>query len=402
MLLATTEDYEEPALSGVDYRVLKDVPGNPVEIEILGMPGTKTNFTLVDGGKYSSAVLEGKNISKLLKGKKAEVVFPGEAIKNKIHRKLEGFSCIAIPGDAEALYEATVYSAGNNALEVRSLERSGETSVPQVKAARDAFFNQRTFVERGVWDRNLFDGDLSTGFWPTTRYNVENKCFRLDLGAVQHVDQLLITVPDIFSLLPLKPDEGNHVEISTDLENWEQLTYLAGTNIQIDIEKPVRYLRFRNFPRQITEIEGVVAGKKIDRTGWRASNLFAHPRNKKAVKAWKSAFVLDEIPANSYLCIAINGRHGREGAYAAAKIDGKLTGAPDRAPSHLCNPWEYFNPRKESNYTYYIPLKEEHKGKNIEVFILGYDKENLDISPELWITAYPYPWEKVKLVLNKK
>ncbi|MBA7587203.1 hypothetical protein ES708_29221 [subsurface metagenome] len=297
---------------------------------------------------------------------------------------------------------ASVYAADNNALEVRSLQRSGETSIPEVKAARDAFFNQKLFVDMGIRDRNLFDGDLTTGFWPTKRYKTDRGCLRLDLGEIQQVDELLITVPDVFSLLPMKPDEGNYVEISTDLNSWERLTYLAGIKMCINIGKPVRYLRFRYFPQQITEIEGITSGNKLDRTEWRASNLFAYPTNKKAQKAWKSTIVLDEVPTGSYLCIAINGKHGREGAYAAAKIDGELIGAPDRAPSHLCNPWESFNARRDKNYTYYIPVKEEYKGKKIELFVFGYDKENLDFNPELWISAYPQPWEKIKLVLNKK
>ena len=48
-----------------------------------------------------------------------------------------------------------------------------------------------------------------------------------------------------------------------------------------------------------------------------------------------------------------------------------------------------------------IPLKKEYKGKNIEVFVLGYDEANLDFNAELWISAYPHPWEKVELMLVK-
>ena len=261
--------------------------------------------------------------------------------------------------------------------------------------------NQQAFVERGVWDRNLFDGDLKTGFWPTKRYQTEPGCLRLDLGKVQKLDELNITVPDVFSLLPLLPQEGNIVEVSTDLKNWEEIIYLAGTEMNIKIGKFVRYLRFRNFPQQITEIAGYVSGKKLDRTNWKASNLFAHPRYKKAQKAWKTTVVLDEVPSNSYLCVAINGKHGKEGAYVAAKIDGELIGAPDRAPSLLCNPWESFNARRDENYTYYIPVAEEYIGKEIELFVLGYDKENIGFSSEAWISAYPFPWEKIDLVLER-
>lgn len=402
MLLATTEKYDEPALRGVDYQVVKNVEGQPVEIEILGMPGTKANVSLLNAKQYNLAQVDGKVSTDLLKGKETQFTFPGEPLKDKIHRKLGGFTEIPIPDDAPALYEATVYAADNNALEVRSLQRSGETSIPEVKAARDAFFNQKAFVDRGIWDRNLFDGNLATGFWPTKRYQTDRGCFRLDFGEILDIDELLIIVPDMFSLLPLMPDEGNVVEISTDLKSWESLTYLAELKMRVQIGKPVRYLRFRNFPQQITEIEGIKSGKKLERNNWKASNLFAYPANKEAKKVWKSTVVLDEVPKGSYLCIAINGKHGKEGAYAAAKIEGELIGAPDRAPSYLCNPWESFNARSDENYTYYIPVKEEYKGIKIEVYVLGYDNENLGFNSELWISAYPHPYEKIKLVLNKK
>jgi hypothetical protein len=402
MLLVTSEKYDEPALTGSDFQVIKNVNGQPVKIEILGMPGTKSEITLMNAVQYKMAKMEGTETVNLLKGKKTEISFPGEVLKNSVNRNLGEFMPIQVPGDADALYEATVFAADNNALEVRSLQRSGETAIPEVKAARDAFFNQKSFVERGVWDRNLFDGDLITGFWPTKRYQAERGCLRLDLGKIQKLDELIITVPDMYSLLPLLPEEGNYVEISTDLQNWEQLTFMTDLKIRIPVGKPVRYLRFNSFPQQITEIEGIADGKSLDRSYWRASNLFAHPRFKKPLKSWKTSVVLDEIPKGSYLCVAINGKHGREGAYVAAKVDGKLIGAPDRAPSHLCNPWESFNARMDANYTYYIPLNTEYKGKNIEVFVMGYDKENLNYSPELWITAYPQPMEKIKLVLNRK
>ncbi len=76
------------------------------------------------------------------------------------------------------------------------------------------------------------------------------------------------------------------------------------------------------------------------------------------------------------------GKHGVEGAYAAAKIDGKYIGAPDRASSYQSNTWEYVNARKDKNYTYYIPIDESVIGKSIEVFVMGYDKENLDLNPD--------------------
>jgi len=402
MVLATTEAYTDPVIQGVDFEVVKNVTGKPVEIELLGMPGTTSKVSLLNSGDYKSATLNGKDAPQLLQGGSVAMKFDGKLLKNKTHRKLGEFTEIPVPADAKALFEATVFASNNNAMEVRSLERSGETKIPQVKAARDAFFNQKTFVNRAVWDKNLFDGDLKTGFFPSDIIKTKRPSFRLDLGKVQHVDELIVTVPDVFSLSPLKEAEGSRVDVSTDLKSWETITYMAGTEMTIPIGKSVRYFRFSSFARQIVEIEGITAGKKLDRTHWKASNLFNHPARVRAVKAWKSTTTLDEVPANSYLCVAINGVHGREGAYVSAKIDGKLVGAPDRAPSMLCNPWNSFNSRPDKNYTYYIPMKKEYIGKSIELFVLGYDRANLNYKSEVWISSYPFPWERTKLVLEKK
>ncbi|MDR2626466.1 MAG: hypothetical protein LBC40_00340 [Dysgonamonadaceae bacterium] len=106
------------------------------------------------------------------------------------------------PG-VSGLDEATVFAADNNALEVRSLLRSGETNIPQVKAARDAFFSQPAFVNRGIWDRQLFDGDLNTGFWPSRRkgdIRIKGGCFRLDLGETTYVDSIVLKVNMDFGL----------------------------------------------------------------------------------------------------------------------------------------------------------------------------------------------------------
>ncbi len=405
LLVATTDRYDEPAILGADYRVIKDIPGQPIEIEVLGMPGTSSFITLSNAKQYKSAQFFGENEPRLLRGKSLQIKFPGKALNNNFHRKLGELREIEIPEDVEALYEATVFAADNNALEVRSVQRSGETSIPEVTAARDAFFEQASFTERGIWDRNLFDGYLNTGFWPSEKYKrdqrVDGGCFRLDLGEVLDIDELLITVPNEFALQPLLVGEGNYVEISTDLKNWERLTYLAGKEMTVEIGKDVRYLRFKEFPQQIVEIEGFSDGHKLDRTHWRASNLFAYPDKKKTKKVWKTNVVMDEVPAGSYLCVAINGKHGVEGAYAAAKIDGKLVGATDRASSFPSNTWEYINARRDKNYTYYIPVDETVIGKTIEVFVIGFDEENMDLRPELWISAYPHPWEKIKLVLSK-
>jgi len=229
---------------------------------------------------------------------------------------------------------------------------------------------------------------------------VKGGTLRLDLGKITDVDKLVVYVPDNFSLHPLLPEEGNYVEISSDLKTWETLTYLAGKTMTIDIHKKTRYLRFKSQPRQIVEIEGYLDGKPLDRSKWKASNLFAHSDRMKCVKSWKANFVLDELAENSYLSVAINGKHGVEGAYVAAKIDRQLIGAPDRAASYPSNTWEYVNAQRDSNYTYFIPLDISCIGKEIEVYVLAYDKENTNLKPEVWISSHSGGKEKIRIELE--
>jgi len=407
LLIVSTTPIDEPAITGTNYNVLKNVDGQPVEIEVLGWPGTSSKINLSDAKNYTSALLDGKPEKALLKGKKVKIDFPGTELKKDILRKISDCKVLDTLENIawESLYEATVFSADNNALEVRSIQRSGWSDVPEVKAAQGAFFNQETFIDRGIWDKNLFDGSMETAFWASKKYNREQKikggCFRLDLGEITDIDQLIIKAGDIFSLQPLLEGEGNHVEVSTDLKDWETITYLAGTEMIIDIEKPVRYLRFKYFPSCIREIEGYADGQLLDMSDWRASNLFAHPNRLEPQITLKSELVLDEIAPNSYLCVALNGLHGIEGAYVAAMVDGELRGAPDRAQSYQSNTWEYVNSRSDKNYTYYISVDESDVGKTIEVYVLGFDEEHLDFKPEVWIAAYPIPYEKIKLVIER-
>jgi len=406
LFIATSEDYDEPLVKGVDFHVIRNVEGKSILIDMLAEPGVETEISLLNSKGYESVNINGiinKNVSK---GKVETIKFNGDVLHLNPHRKIAEMSLIEIPADEEALYEATVYSTDNNALEVRSLLRSGKSAIPEVKNARDAFFNQSVFVNRGIWDKNLFDSSMETGFWPSKKYDIDLRvkggALRLDLGEVVMVDQIVIHVPNHFAVHPLLPEEGNYVEVSSDLMTWETITYLAGKKMTIDINGKVRYLRFIRQPQQIVEIEGNYNGKPLNRTKWRASNLFAHPDRMQCEKSWSAIFKLEEIAPKSYLSVALNGKHGVEGAYVAAKIDGKLVGAPDRASSYPSNTWEYVTAKRDANYTYYIPLKEADVAKEIEVFVLAYDNENTAIQPEIWISQRDGNMEKVRLELVRK
>jgi len=405
LYIASSKVSEEPLISGVSYSVIKNVENESVIIDLIGDPGSKTTIKLLNSEKYMSAEIEGESDDKIAEGKSKTLEFKGNKLNFEPHRKLAGLEEIPVPDDSEALYEATVFAADNNALEVRSLMRSGATNIPQVKAAREAFFNQKTFLNRGIWDKNLFDNNDETGFWQSIKYGIDQSvkggAFRLDLGDVISIDELVMKIPNDFSMQPLLVDEGNYVEVSKDLKSWKQIMYLAQTESRIEIHDSIRFLRFRRFPQHIVEIEGFYQGKSLDRSSWRASNLFAHSDEMKPKKACSASFTLSELAKNSYLSVALNGKHGVEGAYVAAKIDGKLVGAPDRAVSFPSNTWEYVNARRDKNYTYYIPLKKEYVNKEIEIYVLAYDEEHQSIDPEVWLSSFD-PTEKIRLKLDRK
>ena len=407
LLIATSEKQKEICIEGCDYEIVRDIAGKPLKINLLAFPGDnkKAVLRMTDNG-FKKASLDGQPFNEILKGKEVDISFPGNPLKDKYHRKLLDPAPVPVPPDAESLYEATCFAADNNALEVRSILRSGPTAIPQVQKARDAFLGQESFVNRGLWDRYLFDGDPKTTFYPCRRlgrkeFRINGGSFRLDLGEVIGLDSLKIFVGDEQALQPFKSWESISVEVSANLMTWTRIPVLAGKEMELSLNRgePIRYLRFPGSFEKVNEIVGYLNGQVVDRTNWRGSNLFSPYKFVTAKNAFEGSFVLNEIPKGSYLAIALNGHHGNEGAYAAIRVNGKPVGAPDRSISYRSNAWEYPVPTSDSNYTYYFPLTEKMKGASIETVILVMKEGVSEFKPEVWITAYPIPYIKKELIL---
>jgi hypothetical protein len=416
LLYAGTARSPEPGVAGCEYRVIRDVPGQPVEIELLGLPGTSAKVELLPAGQFRKAELDGTNTPALLTGALA-IDFPGTPLARPFHRKLADLQPCDMPPAAAALYEATVFAADNNALEVRSLLRSGGFSRnPAVRQAQEAFFQQPEFIESGLWDRNLFDGRADTGFWPNARFQgfgnvkIDGGCFRMDLGAVEEVDELMLDPGDRFGLDPMIGGHGYQAYVSTDLLTWRAVKFLGAVPLRVPIRGPMRYFKMGgsvhgintsdSMPQRLLRVEGFRGGVPLVSTRWRASNLFR--KDFSAVKAWRAGFTLDEVAEGSYLCIAIRGKHGVEGAYAAATIGGVYAGCPDRAPSYPSNGFGFKVAERDANYTYYLPLNASARGKPIEVFVLACDAQNSDLKPEAWMTTRQLPFKQHHLVLERQ
>ena len=319
-----------------------------------------------------------------------------------------------LPDDAEALYEATIFSADNNALEVRSLHRSGPTRHSAVEAARSAFFDQPLFVDRGIWDKNLFDSDPDTAYYVSPRWpywwnkdpddaTVNEGAFRLDFGRIEAVDEIRLHTRDEFTLAPVKRGEGIIAEVSTDLKAWTEVRFVAGPDMTLTMPQtdyPVRYLRIKeDAPRWLSEIDAYAGSRVLDRAHWRASNLFGAYSRMGFTRAWTLQARLEAIAPDSYLAVAVPGETGHESVYAALRVDGQLVGAPDRAPSYPANTWELQVHPATGNYTYYIPMQTEWAGKALEIVLLGTD--TADAEPEVWLTRRAVPLAKRRLTLYR-
>jgi len=232
LVIASTEPSQELGVKGCTYEVVRDVPGKPAVLKLLGMPGTTAAVSLPRQPRtFTRATLDGHSAAGLLKGRGMDVAFPGKRLTRPWHRKLSSLAPLTVPDDAEALYEATCFAANNNALEIRSKFRSGPTAIPQVKKARDAFFNQKLLVERGVWDRYLFDGNMETFFRLRTG-TIWGGALRVDLGKPTEVDTIVLQrVDDGF-----KPKEAH---VSSDLRTWRTVA----VNIQAESTPTATVLR---------------------------------------------------------------------------------------------------------------------------------------------------------------
>jgi hypothetical protein len=406
LLLADAGKIGEVALAGSDYEIVRDVPGKDVIIRVLGGAGEKAAVSLISAGrKFSTATLDGEPVPDLVAGKAVEVSFPGKPDRDAWHRKVGSPAACEVPADAEELYETGCFAADNDPLEFRSLRRSGPTGIPQVKKTRDAFVNQAIIAERGILQEYLFDGKAETvyDFLRMREREPESRFLRIDLGKAQPLDHLLLEAPAEGELLYSSVTAGRSAEVSADLKTWSPAKLVQdGRNIRIECDpagQSVRYLRTNLVPSKLAEIRGVAGAKEIDRAGWGMSYLF--PAFREVQKAWSLPLVLEKAPETGFLAVACNGEHGREGVWTALRVDGKIVGPADRAPSFQVNPWEYPVRRTEANNTFFFPVTADMAGKKCEIVVMGFDPAKTTFVPKVWQTVSAFPWQTKTLTLSE-
>lgn len=403
LLMLSTDSISEIGFRGCEGEVIRDKPGEEAELRLWCLPGTTATVS-IDADGFTGATLDGVDCPELLSDKGASVTVGGEPLQQHWHRKLADLSLSEIPSDAVGLYEGTVFSTDNNALEVRCLERSGPTGIPAVQTARDAFFNQDIFRERGIWDRHLFDDDPDTFFAVSRRHGdlrIGRNAFRLDLGTTTKVDKLVLATESSYNMQPIRNHEAVAGFISDNLVDWTPVSGFAEFDITFDLsaQKPFRYFKARPCPDRINAVHAFAEGAALDRSGWRASNLFAHEFQTEA--AWSATIRVDRVFPGSYLVVPVFGPHVPESVYAGARCEGEYLGAARRAAAYPVNPFECSASRGKC-YSYFIPLDTRVEGRDIEVYLLG-DKTCTaeELSSEVWLTTHPTPHVCRSVILKR-
>lgn len=393
-----------PMLTNCSYEVLHETAGVPDKVKIYEVSG-KINKLV--GGRITAADIGLANVDSFDNREGVPVCLGG------------CFGAADVPANIEEIYEAAMFAADNDSLEARALRRSGETKIPEVKAARDAFFDQATYKARGcesrfAFDRNdstFFDGSLFGG-----GLRIDGGCIRADFGGVIDADSIIIEYFD--------PEENEIYEIprqkviptadvSCDLASWsaaylnEAVTIGKETvdavitcvhnivpcegvrrRVVYRLTSPVRYVRIPRGYHHIYSIRAEKNGVDVILPAPKVLNMYPvfDPETVKGYGTGEFNVPSDGIREGSFAAICFDSDSEGEDIIVAAQVDGVLYGCPDRAPSYLGNPWESPIGRADyPHYTFYLPITEEMRGKCIKLHVISTTEKAAGIIPEVYL-----------------
>ncbi len=400
LIEVTTPDRADPVLVGCKYETLIEEPdGTPEEVRYI-----KTS-----GGEV------------VLRVRGEETLFAQTAPTDEEEKtpvKLGTLDELTIsPEDGEKLYEACMFAVDNDSLEARCIKRSGQTSIPEVRAAREAFFNQLTYKLRGCEAKNLFDGRDDTFFDAQTRtycggMRLDGGCLRVDAGETIDADRVEITC---FAADHPTAEVRNQTipvcaESSEDLGCWKGATLvkisdegdesaqvvkfgvhsvyeLPGRKMTAvyGLSGPVRYIRIAEPMDRIFSVRFFKGAKEISLKDPKANNMMAH-YSRKPTRFVKSCRIsLPDFRSGSYISLAVNGEHGAEGVYCCLEQSGELIGFPGRAPDWRANVWEHRVCTEGTNNTFYFPLDDGMRGQSVTLYAVFNSSRPEDTDCVAWL-----------------
>ena len=386
LLEVAAAEEAEPMLLGCAYEMVKeDENGVPVAVKLLKTAGGAVEL------------LRGSERSHFMDAGPVDILeqppqYLGELDKVEHH-----------PANGEFLYETAVFPINNDSLESRVRQRSGETAIPEVQAARDAFFGQRTYQLRGCEASAMFDGKDDTFFDGQSRcycdqdLRIDGGCLRVDLGREVEADAVEIVFFAADTPTREVPPQKITLtgDVSTDLAHWtvvhldEMDTWQENVRISVPrfskhtiyetdgrllrVSYPVngtlRYFRLAEPMDRIYHFRVLKDGKPLDIQNAHGNNMQA-PYSRRITRSMKRGTLqLPEDCQDAFLAVAVEGEHGDEGVYCCACLDGKYLATNKRAPDYKANIWEHRVCQASAYTTHYIPLPADAAGKQVEVFV---------------------------------
>ena len=385
LLEVAVADEAEPMLLNCAYEMVKeDEDGTPVEVKLLKSSGGAIEL------------LRGGNKTHFMDAEPVDILerFPcylGEL--DQMERN---------PANGEFLYETSVFPITNDSLESRVRQRSGETAIPEVKAAREAFFGQLTYRLRGCEASAMFDGREDTFFDAQSRcycnedLRIKGGCLRVDLGREVEADavEIIFFAADV----PTQEVPPQKVtlcgDVSTDLARWSPVymdelnTWQDHVRIQVarfskhtiyesdgrllravyPVNGVMRYFRLAEPMDRIYHFRVLKDGQPVEITNAHGNNMQApyHMQKTRTLK-W-GTIQLPEDCRDAFLAVAVEGEHGDEGVYCCALLEGKYLATTKRAPDFKANVWEHRVCAGTGYTTHYIPVPADAAGKQVEVF----------------------------------
>ena len=388
---------DDISITGTPYLPMENAGGKTSMVELLGMPGTETKIKLKSPGNiYNTAVLDGKRYS-IAKNNTITIKFEGKKLLLNYHRKLATLAPTPLPAFAHAMYESMCFSNDNNALEVRSLQRAGDTQYPAVAAARKSFFEDSSFINLGLWDKFAFDGDTATFYKAhASVYNhnyIPLGTLRIGAGAGKTFNKLLLkNIPDDY--LP------ESAMASTNGRDWQQVEIRKiASQLEVNGNSNIayRYVKINPTPLAVSEVVGYLNDKDVKPNNFKLSNLFADSVT--ATAAYKASFTITETTNSSYLVLTVPGDYDPEKVFAGIYLNEELIAPYDRSPSFLYNNWEHIEKAK-GNLSFYFKADKNLLNKKADIYLFSSFAFPATMKPELWITAFPIPFEKKQLVLE--
>ncbi len=390
LIEVAAEDLAAPVLTNCEYETVRETDGVPEQVRIVKSGGGEVYLLNAGTGEENGGEAKLFCIAEAAD----ETERPPEYLGSLTER-------VEDPADGEAIYEAAMFAIDNDSLEARCRRRSGDTEIPEVQAARDAFFNQKTYILRGCEAAAMFDGDESTFFDGQSRcycdhdLRIGGGCLRVDLGETVDADSIVI---ECFSVdEPTREVPAQQIpqfaEYAENFSAWKKSGEAAvadcgkmmqqivkftvhtiyetrGSRLRVTypIGGKLRYLRIAEPMDRIFSITVLSGGAPVKLHEPCVNNMQAHYA-KRPTKLLKSAeFTIPEHRAGAYLALAVNGDHGAEGVYCTAELDGRLLGFEDRAPSYKANVWEHMVCDEPVNNTFYLALPENAAGKKIRLY----------------------------------